>query len=60
MAIQNIISVSELKNTKISLPPLHIQQEIVEQLEQERKIIDSQKEIIKLFEAKIQSRFNAI
>lgn len=60
MAIQNIISVFELKNTKISLPPLHIQQEIVEQLEQERKMIDSQKEIIKLFEAKIQSRFNAL
>lgn len=60
MAIQNIISVSELKNTKISLPPLHIQREIVEQLEQERKMIDSQKEIIKLFEAKIQSRFNAL
>ena len=60
MAIQNIISVSELKNTKISLPPLHIQQEIVEQLEQERKMIDSQKEIIKLFEAKIQSRLNSL
>lgn len=60
MAIQNIISVSELKNTKISLPPLHIQQEIIEQLEQERKMIDSQKEIIKLFEAKIQSRLNAL
>lgn len=60
IAIQNIISVSELKNTKISLPPLNIQREIVGQLEQERKMIDSQKEIIKLFEAKIQSRLNAL
>jgi len=60
IAIQNIISVSELKNTKISLPPLHIQQEIVEKLEQERRMIDSQKEIIKLFEAKIQNKLNSI
>lgn len=48
------------KNVNIPLPPPHIQQEIVEQLEQERKMIDSQKEIIKLFEAKIQSRLNAL
>lgn len=51
---------SIVKNIKIPLPPLRIQQEIVEQLEQERKMIDSQKEIIKLFEAKIQNKLNSI
>lgn len=54
------LTIPELSSHAICLPPLDKQQEIVEQLEQERKMIDSQKEIIKLFEAKIQSRLNAL
>lgn len=54
------LNAEKMKMIEMPLPPLHIQQEIVEKLEQERKMIDSQKEIIKLFEAKIQSRLNSI
>jgi type I restriction enzyme M protein len=67
--IQNMASGATIKEVRpcklveqlhFFLPPLHMQQEIVEQLEQERKMIDSQKEIIKLFEAKIQNRLNSL
>lgn len=54
------LTIPELSSHAIYLPPLDKQQEIVEQLEQERKMIDSQKEIIKLFEAKIQNKLNSI
>jgi restriction endonuclease S subunit len=45
---------------QFSLPPLNIQQEIVEQLEHEHKMISSQKEVIELFETKIQNRLNSL
>ncbi|MCC8483098.1 MAG: restriction endonuclease subunit S [Rickettsia endosymbiont of Labidopullus appendiculatus] len=57
---QASIRVSKLRKLSIPVPSLLEQQEIVERLEQERKMIDSQKEIIKLSEAKIQSTLNAL
>lgn len=54
------ISADFVRCYKIPLPSLDIQQEIVGRLEQEHKMIDSQKEIIKLFEAKIQNKLNSI
>lgn len=57
---QQNLNAEKIKMIEIPLPPLHIQQEIVEQLEQERKMIDSQKEIIKLFEVKLQNRLNSL
>jgi type I restriction enzyme S subunit len=41
-------------------PPIYIQHEIVEQLEKEREIINQQKEIIKLFQSKIDNKLNSI
>lgn len=57
---QSGIYLKELREMQVLLPPLHIQQEIIEKLEHERKMIDSQKEIIKLFEAKIQNKLNSL
>ncbi|MBM3467687.1 MAG: hypothetical protein FJX70_07675 [Alphaproteobacteria bacterium] len=54
------LNAEKMKMIEMPLPPLHIQQEIVGRLEQEHKMIDSQKEIIKLFEAKIQNKLNSI
>lgn len=46
------LDLNTIKNVSIALPPLHIQQEIVERLEAERKIIEFQKSIITTFEKK--------
>lgn len=54
------LNAEKMKMIEMPLPPLHIQQEIVGRLEQEHKMIDSQKEIINLFEAKIQNKLNSI
>jgi len=59
-AVQPQFNVPSIKNIQIPLPPLHIQQEIVEQLELERAMIESQKEIIKTFEHKMKSRIDAL
>jgi restriction endonuclease S subunit len=48
---QQRLSLDFVKNYQFALPPLHIQQEIVGQLETERKMIESQKEIIAIFGA---------
>ncbi|MFM2369394.1 MAG: hypothetical protein RL619_1700 [Bacteroidota bacterium] len=60
MAIQNIASVSELKNIKIILPSIEIQKRIVEQIENERKIVESLKQLIKLQEEKIKNKINLL
>ncbi|HPD61176.1 MAG TPA: restriction endonuclease subunit S, partial [Thermodesulfobacteriota bacterium] len=44
---------SKLKETKIPLPPLEVQHEIVARIEAERKVVDGCKELIALYEAKI-------
>jgi len=54
------LNFSILENLIIPLPSLEIQYTIVEQLETERKMIESQKEVIKLFQSKIDSKLNSI
>lgn len=51
---------NDLKNIKIPLPPLSEQQKIVEQVDNEHKMIESQKEIISYFEAKVHDKLNSI
>lgn len=41
---------------KIPLPPIEIQQQIVARIENEQKIIDANKELIKIFENKIKDK----
>lgn len=45
---------------EIPLPPLEIQKQIVERFEVERKMIESQKGVIKLFESKINSKLASL
>ena len=51
------LNVDIIKNTTIPLPLLHIQQEIVDQLETEQKMIEQQ-EFIKIFENKMKTRLD--
>ncbi len=43
-------------NYKIPLPPLDVQKQIVSQIEEERKLIDSSKKLIEIFEKKIKDK----
>jgi type I restriction enzyme M protein len=53
VAIQNVASVSTLKTMKIPLPPMEIQHKIVARIEHEKNIIESNRELIQLYEEKI-------
>ena len=52
------VSKEKISLFQIPLPLIEEQQEIVAQLELERKMIEQQKDIIKVFEQKIQHRLN--
>ena len=54
------INKSQIEDIRIPLTSLHIQHEIVEQLEAERAMIKAQKKIIKTFECKIKRRIDAL
>jgi restriction endonuclease S subunit len=49
-----------MNQIKISIPSMEIQKEIVEKLEQERKVIEGNKELIKIYEDKINARINKV
>lgn len=48
----NEISKTNFSNIKIPLPPLKIQKQIVEKIEAERKLVESAKKLIELYEQK--------
>ena len=50
----------ELKDKKIPLPPLEVQQEIVDELEGYQKIIDGCKPVVENYTQKIQDRINKV
>lgn len=50
----------EISNYSIPIPSLHIQQEIIEQIERERTMIEANKETIKLFENKLKTKLNSL
>lgn len=53
VAIQNVASVKVLKELKIPLPPLSIQEEIVAEIEGYQKIIDGAKAVVENYKPKI-------
>ena len=55
-AIKNVSSVKYLQTIKIPLPSIEIQQQIITKIEREQKIIDSNKELITIFENKIKDK----
>lgn len=54
------ISKANFETLEIPLPPLEVQQEIVNELEQYQKIIDENKRLIEIYTQKIQDRINKI
>jgi len=57
--IQNV-SLQSIRSFLIPIPPLEIQQSIVERIEGERQIIEGNKKLIELYTKKIQDRINKI
>jgi len=54
------LRLSEIKNIRIPLPPLEIQQKIVAEIEEEEKLIDANKALIYLHEQKIKAKIAAV
>jgi len=59
-ARQQNLSKGYIADLSIPLPPLPVQQEIVAKIEAERKIIESNKELIAIYEAKIKKVIDRI
>jgi len=59
-AIQNVTSVKILKQIKIPLPDLNTQKTIVTQILNEERIITSNKELINIFEQKINKKIASV
>jgi restriction endonuclease S subunit len=49
---QSNINATSLRNYNIPLPPLEIQQQIVDQIEAERTLVESAKKLIQIYEQK--------
>lgn len=54
------INQTDVENLKIPIPSLEIQQEIVSRIENEQKLVDSSKELIKIFEQKIKDEIGKL
>lgn len=55
-AIQNVVSVKQLKEIPIPLPNLSTQQQIIDGINEEQSIIDNNKRLIEMFEQKIRDK----
>ncbi len=54
------INQSDVDSFKIPLPPLPIQQQIVNLIEQEQQLVNANKELIKIYEQKIKDEINKL
>jgi type I restriction enzyme M protein len=54
------INQTDVENLKIPYPPLHVQQQIVDRIENEQKLIDANKELVKIYEQKIKDEINKV
>ena len=59
-AIQNVGSVKYLKTIPFPNIPIEIQKEIVQKIEEERKVIEGNKKLIEIYTQKIQDRINKV
>jgi len=59
-AAYSALTIITLKKIEIPIPPLKIQQSIVERIEGERQIIEGNKKLIEIYTQKIQDRINKI
>ncbi|MBU0459661.1 MAG: restriction endonuclease subunit S, partial [Nanoarchaeota archaeon] len=53
---QKFISLKNIRNFKTPLPPIETQKEIVAKIEEEQKLVNSNKQLIEIFEKKIKDK----
>ncbi len=53
-------SLSFVRSLKIPLPPLEVQKQIVEKIEEEQKLVEANKKLIEMFEKKIEERVRRV
>lgn len=54
------LSLKQVSEIKIPLPPLEIQKQIVAQIEEEQKLVEANKKLIELFEQKIKDKIKEV
>jgi type I restriction enzyme M protein len=54
------LTIPMIKHEKIPLPPIETQKEIVAQIEEEQKLVDSNKQLIEIFEKKIKDKISEV
>jgi restriction endonuclease S subunit len=59
-AAYNALTIIKLKDLKIPLPHLKIQEQIVEKIEAERALVESAKELIEIYKQKIKSKISEV
>ncbi|VVB79052.1 N-6 DNA Methylase [uncultured archaeon] len=57
---QKGVYLGQLSIIKIPLPPIEVQKQIVERLEEEQKLIDSNKKLIEIFKNKIKDKIDEV
>ena len=55
-AAYNALTIIKLKNFKVPIPPLEMQKQIVSQIKKEQYLVDTNKELIEVYEQKIKSK----
>lgn len=55
-----LINNGDISNVNLPLPPLEIQNQIVEQIEKERQAVESCKSLVEIFEAKIKAKIDEV
>ena len=59
-ATQKFISLGFIRELQIPLPPLEIQKQITAEIEREQKIVESNKELIEIYEKKIKDKIGEV
>ena len=60
MQRQPKVNQSALNSIKVPIPSMDIQKEIVQKIEEERKVIEGNKKLIEIYTQKIQNRINKV
>lgn len=55
-----LINNSDIRQIKLPLPPIEIQKKIISQIEEEQKLVDSNKKLIEIYENKIKAKISEI
>jgi len=59
-AVFDSINRKDIESIRIPLPPLEVQHEFVARIEEEQKLVDSNKRLIDIYEAKIKSKIDEV